>query len=621
MLPIHPQLPTKWQDDIAQFLAQLELVKWTIDSGTLEVDLEICLTGQDQSNELNRLSPIYLFASYNAIEEPTEAERENARGCDVDGSDEDEDALPTIDLELSLIMDRTGRKEKLNFVNLLCVKNEHLGLVNLPLNIWISCVFGMVKRLLTRSNTEEDDKAIHKYLPYGYGIISPDLSEFLGLDSTERDSKSSKSSGITPGYQLPSQENQIWVSDVNLDAVCYARFVKTDVELKGESDKVEQVKEIVSSAKQSGKRKRSIKSKESEMSGRWVKIPECESGLIIYGGLQSEREKLRIEAELCQFIRNKVLTEYIDYVLDPISAKLRQDAHAFLKMLSFISDRVKNRDRDKLLGSRRWTTQKSSSALGNTAEDEKTKAEKLDKLEGRMCYSGCKLTVEISHGPVTKFDHNSRVVYSDTIKYCILRSFADTKLTFGDSPTLSTVTSQIECPLLSDRNHPLPVVREFLSWVFFTDKEQAAGEDHFRNSLLRYSYNRSLETCDFKNLKSLSVIQSLQIIPTINATLNLGKVIFNAIHQNSSKSSKSSKSSTADVSSSNSVDSGNEKDGEKVEVLNNDLCKIVLGYAIELVDPLRAEVDRYRKNKESENDDEDDSGDDTPLETEEEEDE
>lgn len=600
--PVHLHLHSKWKDDIAQFLEQVEIVKWTMDEDTREAVLEICLVQLDRS-------PCYLVADYNAIEEPTASERENAHNSDEGSDDDDNDKLPTIDLELSLMMmDPACRKEKLNFANLLFIKNERLNLVNLPLNIWISCLFGMVVRLLTRSPIGET-KVIDKYLPYEYGITSPCVSEFPGLDSSNKNSNKLEVK-FDADFQLPSQENQIWVSDVNLKAVCYSRFVEAetissssnniDGESKSEASGTEEEKKV-----KVGKRKRTAKA--LEMTGQWVKIPECECGLIIYGerGIQTEREELRVRSELAQFIRNKVLCEYIDNVLDPIDAKLRQDAHAFLKMLSFISDRPKNRDRQKHLGSRRWTTQAvqsshsvhSSTAVGALGV---TAVEKVEKLEGRMHYSGRKVTIKISHGNLVKFKRKSQVIYCDTIQYGIPRK---DDLTFNDA---SVAIRSIDCPLLSDHNHPLPVVREFISWIFLTDKEQAAGEDNFRNRLLPFSsWNKKLDSYDFKNLKSFAAIQSLQIIPAIDATVKLGDTIFNAIHQNSSKTSTTNKTNT--VHENTSSTSSSENSTSNSTILNKDLCKIILSYTITLVDPLRTEVNHHRTTKQSENDDEDDS--------------
>lgn len=575
---IHRHLLPEWKKDLGQFLAQVQVTKWTLNYLGKKAQLKIRICSSP---------PLHLFIYYDIDR--------NGDDTYYDSDDENKELnfkllleVPSEDAKDAKDSKRKSDAkgnftEELSFENLLSIKNQNLGLTDLPLNIWLSCIFQMVVALLSGKQVETA-----AYRPSFLGNLLQ-LKYFPKLDNLDRTkSMKSVSNDFIP-FELPAAENQYWIPKKNIRAPCYARF-RND--------------EKIARLPLSSQIKKRKQANAGGKVGHWIKIPEKVSELLIYkfGELKSRKEYERIVLETCAFIRNSLLGEFVDYVLGPISSKLQQDAHAFLKMLKFATDLTEIQQHKFVKGNEKWCICINDviSNIGNVD----------DRIVGEIEYGKNRTTVDIfrrcmlplfdEKKNLNRLKRMKRSIYHDETRNDKDKKKGSTiTQLFHSTPSKSFLTPFV-CPLLTDFGHSITHVREFLSWIFILDDELFEGLE-FGEKIFGHSTSeiitKIVESINLSNLGELNPVKELPIMKCISINRNLKKFLFAGL-KSSTVTNKSSKSTLLTLS----MNKGNR--------LHSDLCNLVLGYAIILADPVLQELELNTSHSDSDRDNSDEDEDD-----------
>lgn len=552
---IHRHLLPEWKELIGKFLGQVEVVKWNLNSFTKDVDLKIRICSSP---------PRHLLIYYNVYK--------SQHDSDVYYDSDDENEKLKFKLVLESLGEQDGGEQKvdakgnlveeLSFENLLAIKNQNLGLANLPLNIWLSCLFEMITALLAGKQTKTAD-----HRPTYFGSLLQ-LKYFPKLDGHYHTQSALNK-------LLPAAENQCWVPEKNIYAPCYARFIdNSNVEKKQLN-----LDQVTTSSSSSSKRRGKEHSSVDTEVGRWVKIPEKSSELLVYrsGVIKSERERERIIIEVCAFVRNSMLREFVDCVLGPISLKLRQDAYTFLKMLNFATDLTEMQQDETVLKNESWWI--AVNGVDVVDANDRITGE-IDNLTGNT-------TVSIVRRRTLIYSEGKKKRVKKTIYYDETRNSQSTKKSRNSQTSTQTSLSHsalsrtsksfptaFVCPLLTDANYPTATIREFLSWIFVVD-EQIFEDSDFREKLFG---TNAVESFDLSDLGSSNPVKDLSIMKCIDTNRDLKKFLFAGLNPPTA----TKKSNSKIVSKTAAAAKGNQ--------LNGDLCNLVLGYAIIFTDPIKQEL-------------------------------
>lgn len=543
---LHQHLLPEWKVLIDKFLRQVQVVKWELNNLTKVVELKIRICSSP---------PQYLLIHYNV---------------NSDSDDEDDETLDFELVELSKdekasnIDTKENLSNNLSFENLLCIKNQNLGLSNLPLNIWLSSIFQMITTLLSKKQAETVNYCPIHFGGFPYFKYFPTSSQHSPL------SAQSATNGECVRFELPAPENQCWIPKKNIHAPCYARFIDNN----NDESKTKEENDLLRSDV-----------------GQWIGIPERLSGLLIYecGKMKSKKERERVVMETCAFVRNNLLRQFIDSTIGPISPKLQQDAHAFLKTLNFVSNLTKIQKSATAQGSEIWWINNSGGV--NSGDDAN------DRIAGKI-NRGCNYwkewtvidIIRRTSACVRKDDEVGRptrmkkTIYHD--KTCVrkvkkvkksqyIKSSKDaknsiqTKLLCSKLDSSESFPNAFACPLLSDDKY-CTTIREFLSWIFILD-EQISADSDFRE--IMFGASKSIEVLNLADLEKLKPVKRLSIVKSISINNKLKKLLFAGLNS----PTKTNKSSLSKSNQSNR--------------LHSDLCNLVLGYAIIFADPIRQELE------------------------------
>lgn len=551
---IHRHLLPEWKTALDKFVRQLKVVEWTMDyNRNVKLKIRLC------SSPLH-----YLLVRYNAYQiSPSEREKDDDTDSDEDenkantNSDDENEAAEMCQLKLYLQQNGDASEsllEESSLKDLLAIKNsaDSVGLIHLPLNIWLSCLFGMITTLLTNYETETAD-----YCPDSLGNSLKVETEKLQKQNDQ--------------FELVAAENQCWVPDRNIRAPCYLRFVNDD-------DSRHNHKKRKHDAVSENGSKSGEDDDGDDVKGRWIQIPEKLSGLFIYrdGTTYSEKELERITIEVCASVRDNLLREFVDCTFLPISPKLQQDAHAFLKMVKFVGDLTEEQ-------------YYSSSAQGG--EDWWVDANANERITATISSNDKQITTNLfrcasvvgGNGKRTKC---KRSIYCDETRDTTDTTHLNTRevdaylFTKINRPAIHKTSkhfpAEFVCPLLSDPNHSVSGVRELLSWMFILDDESSCVRN-FGNSI--FPEAGAIESLYLSDIRLSKLVRKLSIVRYININRDLKKHLVDALNTS--------------------------LPGKKKQ-LNSDLSTLVLGYAVTFGDPIQQKI-RYsnsRKSKRTSGDDE-----------------